>query len=134
MSEVIDKKSLSERDICTKYIKLGLTNRGWDINTQIREKVTLAKGKVIVRGKLASRGQQKRTDYVLYYKPGLPLAVIEAKDNNHSVSGGMRKAIATGELIDVPIIFSSNSDAFMMRNCPTALSVLVDLSLLRYLS
>ena len=71
---------------------------------------------------------------MLYYQPGLPLAVIEAKDNNHSVSAGMQKAIATGELIDVPIIFSFNSDAFMMRNCPTALSGLVDLSLLRYLS
>lgn len=114
MSEEIDKKSLSERDICTKFITLALTNRGWDINTQIREEVTLTKGRVIVRGKLASRGEQKRADYVLYHKPGVPLAVIEAKDNNHSVSAGMQQAIATGELIDVPFIFSSNGDAFMM--------------------
>ncbi|MBW4561821.1 MAG: DEAD/DEAH box helicase family protein [Mojavia pulchra JT2-VF2] len=114
MPEAIDKKSLSERDICTKFITPALTNRGWDINTQIREEVTLTKGRVIVRGKLASRGQQKRADYVLYYKPGVPLAVIEAKDNNHSVSAGMQQAIATGELIDVPFIFSSNGDAFMM--------------------
>ncbi len=114
MSEAIDKKSLSERDICTKYITPALTNRAWDINTQIREEVTLTKGRVIVRGKLASRGEQKRADYVLYHKPGVPLAVIEAKDNNHSVSAGMQQAIATGELIDVPFIFSSNGDAFMM--------------------
>ncbi|MBD2563131.1 MULTISPECIES: EcoAI/FtnUII family type I restriction enzme subunit R [Nostoc] len=114
MSEAIDKKSLSERDICTKYITPALTNRAWDINTQIREEVTLTKGSVIVRGKLASRGEQKRADYVLYHKPGVPLAVIEAKDNNHSVSAGMQQAIATGELIDVPFIFSSNGDAFMM--------------------
>ncbi|BAZ40544.1 type I restriction-modification enzyme R subunit [Calothrix sp. NIES-4101] len=114
MSEVIDKKSLSERDICTKYITPALVSRGWDINTQIREEVTLTKGRVIVRGKLASRGEQKRADYVLYYKPGVPLAVIEAKDNNHGVSAGMQQAIATGELIDVPFIFSSNGDAFMM--------------------
>ncbi|MHC5827845.1 MAG: type I restriction endonuclease, partial [Nostoc sp.] len=91
-----------------------LTNRAWDINTQIREEVTLTKGRVIVRGKLASRGEQKRADYVLYHKPGVPLAVIEAKDNNHGVSAGMQQAIATGELIDVPFIFSSNGDAFMM--------------------
>lgn len=117
MSEAIDKKSLSERDICTKYITPALTSRGWNINTQIREEVTLTKGRVIVRGKLASRGEQKRADYVLYHKPGVPLAVIEAKDNNHSVSAGMQQAIATGELIDVPFIFSSNGDAFMMCDC-----------------
>ncbi|MDH6097273.1 DEAD/DEAH box helicase family protein [Anabaenopsis sp. FSS-46] len=114
MSEAIDKKSLSERDICTKYITPALVNQGWNINTQIREEVTLTKGRVIVKGKLAIRGQQKRADYVLYYKPGVPLAVIEAKDNNHSVSAGMQQAIATGELIDVPFIFSANGDAFMM--------------------
>jgi len=117
MSEVIDKKSLSERDICTKFITPALTNRGWNISTQIREEVTLTKGRVIVRGKLTSRGEQKRADYVLYHKPGVPLAVIEAKDNNHSVSAGMQQAIATGELIDVPFIFSSNGDAFMMCDC-----------------
>ncbi|BAB75172.1 EcoAI/FtnUII family type I restriction enzme subunit R [Anabaena sp. FACHB-709] len=117
MSEAIDKKSLSERDICTKYITPALVNRGWNINTQIREEVTLTKGRVIVRGKLTSRGEQKRADYVLYHKPGVPLAVIEAKDNNHSVSAGMQQAIATGELIDVPFIFSSNGDAFMMCDC-----------------
>lgn len=113
MPEAIDKKLLSERDICTKYITPALTNQGWDIMAQIREEVTLTKGRVIVRGKLTSRGELKRADYVLYYKPGLPLAVIEAKDNNHGVSDGMQQAISTGELIDVPFVFSSNGDAFM---------------------
>nr|WP_197047438.1 DEAD/DEAH box helicase family protein [Planktothrix serta] len=80
---------------------------------QIREEVTLTKGRVIVRGKLTTRGEQKRADYVLYYKPGISLAVIEAKDNNHGVSDGMQQAIATAELIDVPFIFSSNGDGFM---------------------
>lgn len=84
MSEQVDKKALSERDICTKYITPALVNRGWDLNAQIREEVTLTKGRVIVRGKLTSRGRQKRADYVLYYKLGVPLAVIEAKDNSHS--------------------------------------------------
>ncbi|WP_199315166.1 MULTISPECIES: type I restriction endonuclease [Oscillatoriales] len=94
MPEAIDKKLLSERDICTKYITPALTNQGWDIMAQIREEVTLTKGRVIVRGKLTSRGELKRADYVLYYKPGLPLAVIEAKDNNHGVSDGMQQAIS----------------------------------------
>jgi type I restriction enzyme R subunit len=113
MPEFVDKKLLSERDICTKYITPALTSRGWDIMAQIREEVTLTKGRVIVRGKLTTRGEQKRADYVLYYKPGIPLAVIEAKDNNHGISDGMQQAIATAELIDVPFIFSSNGDAFM---------------------
>lgn len=117
MPEVFDKKLLSERDICTKYITPALTSQGWDIMAQIREEVTLTKGRVIVRGKLTTRGEQKRADYVLYYKPGIPLAVIEAKDNNHGVSDGMQQAIATGELIDVPFVFSSNGDAFMMCDC-----------------
>ena len=81
---------------------------------QIREEVTLTKGRGIVRGRLTSRGEQKRADYVLYYKPSLPLAIIEAKDNNHGVSDGMQQAIATGQLIDVLFVFSSNGDAFMM--------------------
>lgn len=117
MPEVFDKKLLSERDICTKYITPALTSQGWDIMAQIREEVTLTKGRVIVRGKLTTRGEQKRADYVLYYKPGIPLAVIEAKDNNHGVSDGMQQAIATGELIDVPFVFSSNGDGFMMCDC-----------------
>ena len=117
MPEAVDKKSFSERDICTKYITPALVSRGWDLDSQIREEVTLTKGRVIVRGKLTSRGKQKRADYVLYYKLGVPLAVIEAKDNNHSVSDGMQQAIATAELIDVPFIFSSNGDAFMMHDC-----------------
>lgn len=116
MPEEVDKRSLSERDICTKYITPALVNRGWDLNAQIREEVTLTKGRVIVRGKLTSRGKQKRADYVLYYKFGVPLAVIEAKDNNHSVSDGMQQAIATAELIDALFIFSSNGDAFMMHD------------------
>lgn len=117
MPDEVDKKALSERDICTKYITPALVNRGWDLNAQIREEVTLTKGRVIVRGKLTSRGRQKRADYVLYYKLGVPLAVIEAKDNSHSISDGMQQAIATAELIDVPFIFSSNGDAFMMHDC-----------------
>lgn len=75
---------------------------------------------MIVRGKLTSRGKQKRADYVLYYRSGVPLAVIEAKDNNHGVSDGMQQAIATAEVIDVPFIFSSNGDAFMMHDLTVA--------------
>jgi type I site-specific restriction endonuclease len=76
----MDKKSLSERDICTKFISPALRSSGWDELLQIREEVSFTKGRIIVRGKLVSRGKAKRADYILYYKPNIPLALIEAKD------------------------------------------------------
>jgi type I site-specific restriction endonuclease len=78
----MDKQSLSERDICTKFITPALRKAGWDEMLQIREEVGFTKGRIIVRGKLVSRGRAKRADYILYYKPNIPLALIEAKDNS----------------------------------------------------
>ena len=79
-----EKKALSERDICTKFITPALVKAGWDVQTQIREEVNLTKGRVIVSGRTHRRGEAKRADFLLNYKPNLPLAVLEAKDNNHS--------------------------------------------------
>lgn len=73
------KKALGERDICTKFITPALADAGWDVQRQVREEVTFTKGRVIVRGRLHSRGQARRADYVLYHQPNLPLAVIEAR-------------------------------------------------------
>ena len=92
----MDKKTLSERDICTKYITPALHSAGWNTMTQIREEVTFTAGRVIVRGKLVTRGKAKRADYILYYKPNIPIAVIEAKDNTHSLGDGMQQALAYG--------------------------------------
>ena len=111
-----DKKKLSERDICSKYITPAITGAGWDLLTQIREEVTFTKGRVIVRGKLHTRGEQKRADYVLYFKPNIPIAVIEAKDNTHSVGAGMQQALNYAETLGVPFVFSSNGDAFLMHD------------------
>ncbi len=88
----MDKKDLSERDICTKYITPALKKAGWDIHSQIREEVTLTAGRVIVKGQMGLRAKGKRADYVLYHKPNMPLAVVEAKDNKHSVGAGMQQA------------------------------------------
>ena len=77
----MDKRALSERDICAKFITPALRKAGWDEMLQIREEVSFTKGRIIVRGKLVSRGQAKRADYVLYFKPNIPLALIEAKDS-----------------------------------------------------
>ena len=80
----IDKKNLSERDICTKFITPALERAEWDLMAQVREEVSFTAGRIIVRGKLVTRGKAKRADYILYYKPNLPIALIEAKDNKHS--------------------------------------------------
>lgn len=113
---MVDKKSLSERDICSKYITPAITGAGWDLHSQIREEVSFTKGRVIVRGKLHTRGEQKRADYILYYKSNIPLAVIEAKDNGHSVGAGMQQALNYADALDVPFVFSSNGDAFLFHD------------------
>jgi type I restriction enzyme R subunit len=109
----MSKAGLSERDICTQYITPAVQQAGWDLHTQVREEVTFTKGRVIVRGKLVSQGQKKRADYILHYKPNLPLAVIEAKDNSHSVGSGMQQALAYARALDIPFVFSSNGDGFL---------------------
>ncbi len=112
----MDKKKLTERDICTKFITPALENAGWDIHTQILEEFPLTKGRIIVRGKLHTRAQYKRADYVLFYKPNIPIAIIEAKDNTHSISDGMQQGLGYAELLQVPFVFSSNGDGFIFHN------------------
>lgn len=108
----MNKKDLSERDICTKFITPNIVAAGWNIDSQIREEVGFTDGRIYVRGRIHARGAQKRADYILYYKPNIPIAVIEAKDNNHSVSAGIQQALGYAQTLDVPFVFSSNGDAF----------------------
>jgi len=112
----MNKQMLSERDICTKFITPALENAGWDVLTQVREEFQLTKGRIIVRGKLHARGQHKRADYVLFHKPNLPIAVIEAKDNKHTIGSGMQQALGYADLLQVPFVFSSNGDGFLFHN------------------
>lgn len=107
---------LSERDICTKYITPAIQQAGWDIHSQIREEVSFTKGRIIVRGKMHARGEQKRADYILYYKSNIPIAIIEAKDNSHTVGAGMQQALNYAETLGVPFVFSSNGDAFLLHD------------------
>lgn len=107
------KKSLSERDICTKFITPALQQAGWDSLRQIREEVTFTAGRVIVRGKLHTRGQKKRADYILFHKPNISVALIEAKDNTHPVGAGMQQALAYAEVLYIPFVYSPNGDAFL---------------------
>jgi type I restriction enzyme, R subunit len=108
-----NKMSLTERDICTKFVTPALVAAGWDLQSQLREEVTFTAGRVIVRGSHVTRGEARRADYVLYYKPGMPIAVIEAKDNAHSIGSGMQQALAGAEALDVPFAFSTNGVAFL---------------------
>jgi len=114
----IDKKELSEIDICDLFITPAIRNAGWDQLLQIRRDVTLTPGPIIVRGNTSSRNKKKRkfADYVLYWEPDIPVAVVEAKDNNHTVSYGMQQALGYAEMLDVPNAFSSNGDAFASHN------------------
>jgi type I restriction enzyme R subunit len=112
----MDKRSLSERDICTKFITPAVIKAGWDIDTQIREEVSFTKGRIIVRGKLVSRGQAKRADYILYYKPNIPLALIEAKENTHGVGDGMQQGLEYATILGIPFVFSSNGDGFVLHD------------------
>lgn len=112
----MDKKALSERDICTKFITPALRQAGWDEMFQIREEVSFTKGRLIVRGKMVSRGRAKRADYVLYYKPNIPIALIEAKDNRHSVADGMQQGLGYAETLNIPFVFSSNGDGFVFHD------------------
>jgi type I restriction enzyme, R subunit len=112
----MSKRALSERDICTKYITPAIKIAGWDMEHQVREEVSYTKGRIQVRGKLVSRGKGKRADYVLYHKPNIPIAVIEAKDNKHSIDAGMQQAIEYAHDLDVPFAFSSNGDGFILHD------------------
>ena len=114
--QFMDKKTLSESDICAKFITPALINAGWDEGLQIRREVSFTKGRIIVRGKLHTRGEQKRADYILYFKANIPIAVIEAKDNKHSVGAGMQQALNYAETLGVPFVFSSNGDGFLLHD------------------
>ena len=114
----INKKKLSETDICDLFITPAIKDAGWDPISQIRREVTLTPGPVIVRGNMSSRNKKKKkfADYVLYQEPGVPIAVVEAKDNKHTVSQGMQQALGYAEILEVPSAFSSNGDAFASHN------------------
>jgi type I restriction enzyme R subunit len=112
----MSKKNLSERDICTQFITPAVQRAGWDFSTQVREEVTFTAGRITVRGKLHSRGTKKRADYLLYFKPNLPIAVIEAKDNAHSLGDGMQQGLSYAETLDLPFVFSSNGDGFLFHD------------------
>jgi len=110
------KSDLSEQDICSKFILPAVTKAGWDLQTQIREQFSFTAGRIMVRGKTVVRGERKRADFILFHKSNLPLAIIEAKDKNHSIGAGMQQALDYAEALDIPFVYSSNGEAFLEHN------------------
>ena len=111
----MSRKQLSESDICDRFISPALSRGGW-ANHQWRREFSFTAGRIIVRGKLVARGKQKRADYLLFYKPNMPIAIIEAKDNNNAVGAGMQQALGYANTLDVPFVFSSNGDGFLFHD------------------
>lgn len=112
----MDKSQLSETDICAKFITPAVLKSGWNEQTQLRREVSFTDGRIIVQGKLHTRGKRKRADYILYYKPSQPIAIIEAKENNKAVGAGMQQALEYAEILDIPFVFTSNGDSFIFHD------------------
>jgi len=106
-------KGLSESDVCAKQITPAIINAGWDEDRQIRREVSFTDGRIMVMGNTYRRGERKRADYILFHKSNLPLAVIEAKDNSHSVESGIQQAIEYAQINDIPFAYSSNGRGFV---------------------
>jgi type I restriction enzyme, R subunit len=107
------KRSLSETDVCRIHVTPAIKKAGWDLKKQVREQVTFTRGRKIIDGKVIRQGKQKRADYILYYKPNLPIAVIEAKDASHHIGSGLQQALDSGELLDLPFVYSTNGNGFI---------------------
>lgn len=112
------KKDLSEEDIKARYITPAVGQAGWD-KKQIRYEYAFTAGRIILRGNVTARGKQKRVDYLLFYKPNFPLAIIEAKDNNHPVGAGLQQAVEYAEALDVKYVYASNGDGFVEQDLIT---------------
>lgn len=110
------KKDLSEADIKEKYITPAVTKAGWDEHTQLGREIFFTDGRIYVKGKITARGKRKFADYILFYKPNVPIAIIEAKDNNHSVKAGIQQALGYANTLDIPFVFSSNGDGFYFHD------------------
>lgn len=113
MTEFIDKKKLSEQDISTKFIVPAIQRSGWDVMLQVSEQKFITDGRIILSGKSIKRGEKKKPDFVLSYHKNFPLAVIEVKDNNHSIASGIQQALGYAEILDAPFAYSTNGDGFL---------------------
>lgn len=111
----MSSKTMSEDDVRAKYITPAVIRAGWP-EQMIRRQVFFTNGRIYVKGQLTARGKRKFADYVLYYKPNIPLALIEAKDNGHTIGAGMQQALDYARTLDIPFVFSSNGEGFLFHD------------------
>ncbi len=107
------KKELSENSIYTHFVIPALIKAGWDLQKQIREQVYFTDGRIQVKGKKNIRGVRKFADVILYYKPNIPVAIIEVKKNTLALGTGMQQVLNYGAILDIPVVFSTNGDGFI---------------------
>lgn len=107
---IISKKQMSEEDIKLQYITPALTDK-WDIQ-KITMETNITDGKINLKGNFVTREKPKRADYMLYLNADNPIAIIEAKDNKHSISHGLQQAMSYAKMLDIPFAYSSNGDGF----------------------
>jgi type I restriction enzyme R subunit len=115
----MNQQILSESDVKEKFITPAIIRAGWDELTQIRREVFFTDGRIYVKGKLTARGKRKFADYILYHKSfgtNRPLAIIEAKDNSHTIRAGIQQALGYANTLDIPFVFSSNGEGFFFHD------------------
>lgn len=110
------KSKANETETRSRFITPSIVAAGWDIHTQVREELKITDGRIIVRGSVHTREAPKRADYVLFYKPNIPIAIVEAKDASHSLGAGMQQGLQYGDMFDVPFVFSSNGSGFLFHD------------------
>ena len=128
MDELMKKRDMTEEDIKVKFITPAIEQSGWNTEKQVKFEHSFTDGRIIVRGSIVARGKCKRTDYLLYYKANLPIAIIEAKDNKHSVSAGIQQAIEYALILDIPFVYSSNGDNFLEHDMTTGIERTIPLN------
>lgn len=111
-----DKTQLTEAEIRTRYVTPALSASGWPLSSMREEFFYFSAGRIQVVGKKGVRKEPKRVDYLLEYRPNLPVAVVEAKDNRHAPGDGMQQAIEYAEQLDVPSVFTTNGDSFVWHD------------------
>ena len=121
MDTLLPKSQMTEEDIKLNFITPALLARGWQNKISMETKVQFTDGKINLRGNLVSRETPKKADYVLYIERNYPIAIVEAKDNHHSVSFGLQQAMTYAKMLDVPFAYSSNGDAFYEHDFLTGL-------------
>jgi type I restriction enzyme R subunit len=108
---ILSKQQMTEEDIKLNYITPAI-QKGWNENITMETKVQFTDGRINLKGNMVSRGKPKFADYVLYLNTGKPIAIVEAKDNNHTISYGLQQAITYAQMMDLPFAYSSNGDGF----------------------